>query len=196
MDQRLPFRQCKLVIKVSLSPCFAFSLRKGVQEEVNQYLMRYSTEIGGILTAYKNVKLVKPYAHIVNEMPHLHCSVSLDALAFCPSIGTELEGVVNKVGSNHIGMLVANVFNASVAATELPKGYVHNCDLNAWVNESDEEIKEGSVVTFRVQKIHQATGVISIEGTMRPLKKKKDGKKRKREGEESSRRKKSKSKSD
>lgn len=44
----------------------------------------------------------------------------------------QLRGVVNKIGSNHVGMLFAGVFNGSVAEAELPKGYVHNYAQDCW----------------------------------------------------------------
>jgi DNA-directed RNA polymerase I subunit RPA43 len=51
---------------------------------------------------------------------------------FQPTKGMVLKGLVNNIGSNHIGMLFYGVFNGSVAASELPKGFVHNYSEDSW----------------------------------------------------------------
>ena len=115
----VPFRVCDVSFRISLSPVYILSIRKGIQEELKEQLMRYNEDLDGILVAYKNVQLIHNHARIINESPLLHCTVKLKALVLCPKIGSSMEGVVNKVGSNHVGLLVANVFNASIPATDL-----------------------------------------------------------------------------
>lgn len=95
-------------------------------------LMQYSEKLQGVVLAFSKVELEKPAGHIVNEMPYIHCKVRADALVFRPQPGMRLQGTVNKIGSNHIGMLFGGVFNGSVAATEIPKGYVHNYHEDCW----------------------------------------------------------------
>lgn len=117
---------------VSLSPCHIAEPRVGIEQEMTGLLMRYSEHLHGVILSFSNVRLDKPFGHIVNEMPYIHCKVLADALVFQPREGMVLKGYVNKIGSNHIGMLFAGVFNGSVAASELPKGYVHNYAQDAW----------------------------------------------------------------
>lgn len=117
---------------VSLSPCHIAEPRVGVEQEMTALLMRYSEPLRGVVLAFSNVRLATPLGHIINEMPYIHCKVLADALVFQPQEGMVLRGTVNKIGSNHVGMLFAGVFNGSVAASELPKGYVHNYAQDAW----------------------------------------------------------------
>jgi DNA-directed RNA polymerase I subunit RPA43 len=104
----------------------------GIDQEMTAQLMQYSEKLQGVILSFSNVKLERPVGAIMNEQPYIHCKVLADALVFRPREGMILEGVVNKIGSNHIGMLFAGVFNGSVAASELPKGYVHNYAQDAW----------------------------------------------------------------
>lgn len=117
---------------MSLSPCHIAEPRVGIEQEMTSLLMRYSEHLHGVILSFSNVKLDKSFGHIINEMPYIHCKVLADALVFQPKEGMVLKGFVNKIGSNHIGMLFAGVFNGSVAASELPKGYVHNYAQDAW----------------------------------------------------------------
>lgn len=117
---------------VSLSPCHITEPRVGIEQELTELLMRYSEPLRGVVLAFSNVRLAQPLGHIINEMPYIHCKVLADALVFQPREGMALSGVINKIGSNHVGMLFAGVFNGSVAASALPKGFVHNYAQDAW----------------------------------------------------------------
>lgn len=117
---------------VSLSPCHIADPRAGIEQEITSMLMSYSEPVQGVVLAFSNIELEKNHGVIVNEMPFIHCKVLADALVFRPSEGMVMEAVVNKIGSNHIGMLFAGVFNGSVAAAELPKGFVHNYHEDSW----------------------------------------------------------------
>jgi len=120
------------VLSSSLAPCHVQDARKGVEEQLNQMLMRYSEAVHGVILAFRHVQLVNPYGHIINETPYIHCRIATNALVFRPVEGMMLKGCVNKIGSNHIGILIAGAFNASIAASEMPNGYVHNYHQDAW----------------------------------------------------------------
>ena len=126
------FVVCHVRHNVSLSPCHATEPRVGINEDLTKQLMRYSEPLQGVVLSFHNVQLDRPYGAIVNEMPFIHCKVVADALVFRPTVGMQLRGVVNKIGSNHVGMLFAGVFNGSVAEAELPKGFVHNYAQDCW----------------------------------------------------------------
>lgn len=117
---------------VSLSPCHIGEPRVGIEQEMTSLLMQYSERVQGVILAFHKVELENPAGHIINEMPYIHCKVRADALVFQPRVGMRLQGTVNKIGSNHIGMLFAGVFNGSVAAAEIPKGFVHNYHQDCW----------------------------------------------------------------
>ena len=126
------FVLCKVRHNVSLSPCHSMEPRVGIEQELVEQLMHYSEPLQGVVLSFSNVQLDRPYGAIVNEMPFIHCKVLADALVFRPLKGMKLRGIVNKIGSNHVGMLFAGVFNGSVAEAELPKGFVHNYAQDCW----------------------------------------------------------------
>uniref|UniRef100_K3WSG0 DNA-directed RNA polymerase I subunit RPA43 n=1 Tax=Globisporangium ultimum (strain ATCC 200006 / CBS 805.95 / DAOM BR144) TaxID=431595 RepID=K3WSG0_GLOUD len=161
-----PFVLAKVRHNVSLSPCHIAEPRVGIEQEMTSLLMRYSEQLEGVILSFSNVKLDKPFGHIVNEMPYIHCKVLADALLFQPKEGMVLKGTVNKIGSNHIGMLFAGVFNGSVAASELPKGYVHNYAQDAWLDQFGNQIAVNDTVEVKVLRVHVAGGMIAIEGSM------------------------------
>ncbi|CAI5522070.1 unnamed protein product, partial [Closterium sp. Naga37s-1] len=75
----------------------------------------YSEQHGGIVLAYSNVLLFGRTAAILTGLnPYLHVSLSARLLLFAPRPGAFLEGVVNNVGADFIGLLVLGVFNAAV----------------------------------------------------------------------------------
>ncbi|CAI5726756.1 unnamed protein product [Peronospora farinosa] len=161
------FLVCKVRHNVSLSPCHATEPRVGIDQDLTEQLMRYSEPLQGVVLSFSNVQLDRPYGAIVNEMPFIHCKVLADALVFQPQVGMQLRGIVNKIGSNHIGMLFAGVFNGSVAEAELPKGFVHNYAQDCWLGEDGSTISVEDEVDVKVLRVHVAGGMIAIEGTMR-----------------------------
>ncbi|DBA01742.1 TPA: hypothetical protein N0F65_010152 [Lagenidium giganteum] len=163
-----PFVLCRVRHNVSLSPCHVAQPKLGIEQELTGTLMRHSDKLNGVVLSYSNVRLDQPHGHIMNEMPYIHCKVIADALVFQPREGMTLKATVNKIGSNHIGMLFAGVFNGSVAASELPKGFVHNYHDEAWVGADGSSISVSDSVEVRVLKVHVAGGMIAIEATMRP----------------------------
>ncbi|KNE65332.1 hypothetical protein AMAG_10974 [Allomyces macrogynus ATCC 38327] len=52
----------------------------------------------------------------------MHFHISAELLAFAPTAGARLTGVINKQSPSHIGLLVYNLFNASIPAAQLPDG--------------------------------------------------------------------------
>ncbi|KAK1943455.1 DNA-directed RNA polymerase I subunit RPA43 [Phytophthora citrophthora] len=161
------FVLCKVRHSVSLSPCHAMEPRVGIEQNLTEQLMRYSEPLQGVVLSFSNVKLDRPHGVIVNEMPFIHCKVLADALLFRPKEGMKLRGIVNKIGSNHVGMLFAGVFNGSVAEAELPKGYVHNYAQDCWLGEDGSSISVEDEVEVKVLRVHVAGAMVAIEATMR-----------------------------
>ncbi|CEG35897.1 dna-directed rna polymerase i subunit rpa43-like [Plasmopara halstedii] len=160
------FVLCKVRHSVSLSPCHVMNARVGIEQHLTEQLMRYSEPLQGVILSFSNIQLNKPYGVIVNEMPYIHCKVLTDALVFQPKKGMVLRGFVNKIGSNHVGMLFAGVFNGSVAEAELPKGYVHNYAQDCWLSENGSSISVGNEIDVKVLNVHVAGSMVAIEATM------------------------------
>ncbi|ETW02156.1 hypothetical protein, variant [Aphanomyces invadans] len=153
----------------SLAPYHIQNAKKGLEDQLNLMLMKYCDPVQGVLLAFNSLQVINPYGHIINETPYIHVRIAADALVFRPTPGMQLTGTVSKVGSNHIGLLLAGVFNVSIAATEMPSGFVHNYHEDAWIGQDSSAIAVDDSVEFRVVKVHVAHGVISIDGSMRSL---------------------------
>ena len=82
----------------------------------------------------------------------------------------QLTGVVNESLPSHLGILVFSLFNASVSADHLHRaGYSFDLDSRKWTKEDgDEEFGIDSLIKFRIERIHEVGGEISMEG-MEPV---------------------------
>ncbi|KAJ2994713.1 hypothetical protein HDV02_001368 [Globomyces sp. JEL0801] len=97
----------------------------------------------------------------------MHFPISADFVLFSPPVDSTLVGVVNKVSPDHIGCLVYGLFNASIAADQFPKKeWVWDEDAHHWVV-SGNVIQPGSIVKFKVAKLHTANDMMSIHGTFK-----------------------------
>lgn len=93
-------------------------------------------------------------------------------MVFRPVVGLTLKGKVNKVliifiiiqiSDQHIGLLVHGLFNASISHDILPSTYSYDEDSRCWFNsETSGAIKIGTDITFIVDKINDANGMINI----------------------------------
>ena len=106
------FRTC-------ITPCYIGNERDGIETKLNALLLRYCAVLKGVVIAYDNVKAI-PFARIQNEMPQLEMKFSARVLVFRAQIGQIMTGVVNKLSNSHVGLLVHDLFNASVSSDSMP----------------------------------------------------------------------------
>ncbi|KAI9324006.1 DNA-directed RNA polymerase I complex subunit Rpa43 [Obelidium mucronatum] len=140
-----------------LPPCFIGDFLRGVNEQLNSYLMKYIPELKGVPLSYSNVKIEEKVANVLYDSPFCHLHATCTFTLFAPREGSTIVGIVNKVSSDHIGLLVHGVFNASIAAEHIQKTEYHfNHGAKAWrrVDEdgepTGEKIAAGSVVKFTI----------------------------------------------
>ncbi len=132
-----------------------------------------------------------------DELPVLHVRASADAVVFRPDLGCALIGKVHAVGTGHVALLVAGVFNATIFANELTPWYscnsVHSAAVS-WIGTSvyddaagllehrqsqgrhvplvaqnPSTLSEGVDVVFRVKAITFVSGLMSLEGFFGPV---------------------------
>nr|CCA17774.1 conserved hypothetical protein [Albugo laibachii Nc14] len=162
-----PFVSIKVRHSLTLSPCHLSDPLQGIQQELNGSVMQYNETLKGVILCFNSIHLGDPYGHIISDSPYVHCKIIANALVFQPRQGMLLKAQINKIGSNHIGMLFVGVFNGSVAASELPEGFVYNYHKEAWIGKNGDTIKVDDVVTVKIQRVRVAGGMISIEGSMK-----------------------------
>ncbi|KAL3927385.1 MAG: hypothetical protein SGBAC_013107 [Bacillariaceae sp.] len=166
---RTIFLRKRIELLISLLPGSLRNSEKSVEDAIRAMLMKYSEGLGGILMGFENVKLIgdrnkEAKGWILNELPHIHYNASCDALVFCPTIGCELQGIVNECRPSHMSLLVFNYFNAMISGDQLrAAGFSFDEELNNWTS-SKETILPKDKVKFSVEKIHELEGTVSMEG--------------------------------
>eukprot|EP00842_Homolaphlyctis_polyrhiza_P003172 jgi/Hompol1/3856/HPOL_003374-RA len=164
------FRQVRARLRICLSPLFSSNPLRGV----NDYLNTYVPELNGIVLSFSNVAFTSDTASIINESPFAHFYITATFTVFSPRVGGALLGVVNKVSSDHIGMLVHGVFNASIPSSEIPTDqYIWDSRALVWrfrINDAMEtvkHVKSGTVIKFAVKSLALADRMVSITGTVK-----------------------------
>ncbi|CAM9695340.1 unnamed protein product [Scytosiphon promiscuus] len=187
-----PFEEVDLKMCVSLLPSDIGDIYAGIRRNIYQFLMRYNESLGGVLLAVSDLSFCDGVheGRIEDEMPHIHFDVKAKAQVFRPRPGHVLEGRVNKVTSTHLGMLVCGIFNASVASESMGEGFSFDMTAREWKRggsggEGGEVIAVGRDTQFIVTRMHEAAGLISIEGSLEGLPKAAGGEE-KEEGERGS----------
>mmetsp|Transcript_2505 Transcript_2505/g.3786 ORF Transcript_2505/g.3786 Transcript_2505/m.3786 type:complete len:234 (-) Transcript_2505:89-790(-) len=164
-----PFQKQQLRLHVSLLPYSLDNIPRHINRSIGSLLMKYHQGMNGVLLSYDNVRSSKKsrgFAGIImNELPHVHFDVEVDALVFCANVGMKLPGVVNESFPSHLGILVFSVFNAMVSADQLQKaGYSYDRSTQTWANKEGTSIGVNTSINFTVDKIHECMGVLSMEG--------------------------------
>ena len=137
---------------ICFHPRFLGRLKEGVAEELNSRLMKYSDLLQGVPVCYENFKILQRSGSIINELPNIHFDVKVNFIVFKPSIGSKLVGVVNKIAVDHVGCLIHNCFNASVAKSNFKNGLIY------------DSLDIGSKFSFRVIGTEAVNGVLAITG--------------------------------
>ncbi|CAM9656144.1 unnamed protein product [Ectocarpus sp. 4 AP-2014] len=172
-----PFEEAELKMCVSLLPSDIGDIYAGIRRNIYQFLMRYNEALGGVLLAVSDLSFGDGAreGRIEDEMPHIHFDVKAKAQVFRPRPGHVLQGRVNKVTSTHVGMLVCGIFNASVASESMGEGFRFDMTAREWQRSrggkdgAPEVIAVGADTQFVVTRMHEAAGLISIEGSLEGL---------------------------
>uniref|UniRef100_UPI00358FEF26 DNA-directed RNA polymerase I subunit RPA43 n=1 Tax=Myxine glutinosa TaxID=7769 RepID=UPI00358FEF26 len=143
---------------VILMPKFLKRLQAGIRQQLNGDLLKYSERFSGALMAYDNIKLVKRYGDILDDQGVVHMDIQADFVIFNPKCDDKLMGTVNKVSSSHVGCLVHNCFNVSLAwpRQATTAGSLHG-----------KELKLGDEVLFKVLRLDSdQAGVLLVCGSL------------------------------
>ena len=150
------FHKLEVSEHISLLPCFVGRLSQGILEHLDEKLLRYSEQYGGVLLAYSKPSVQQTHGRILDEQPHIHFDLKYTAYVFRPVIDSIVCGTVNNVGGDHVGCLVYDCFNASVFSKQA-KGQKR-------INGLFSQFVVGSKIWFRVVSIENISGILSIVG--------------------------------
>ena len=118
--------------------------------------------------AYWNIQLLEPQGRIINELPYVHFEVSVRLLVFAPYVGCKLMGTVTKLGADHIGMLVYNIFNASISHENLEchRDLLIPHSSGGWFHTGKRLIiKVGIELPFLVTSMVKVNDMLTLKGT-------------------------------
>lgn len=165
-----PFTLERVVALASLLPSELKDVTKSAENLVGLDLLRYSSVMGGVLLAYdKLVILNDGKGRIIGDLPYSHFKIQYEALLFTPKVGKRLRGIVTKSFSSHISIAVYHFFHASIQADVLnDSGYEWDEESEEWQVPSEEGVKTISIdtpISFVVDKIHEAGGILSLSAS-------------------------------
>lgn len=143
---------------------------QGARELLDGMLMRHNDRLGGVLVSYEKPRLVDHAdLRIVHMAGYVDVNVRAKVKVFTPKVGSKLKGRVNKIGVDHVGLLVHDVFNASLTAADLPRDFVHNPAEDVWESAEDggaHRVGVGTECVFSVRKISEYDDVLHLIGSM------------------------------
>ncbi|KAK5171026.1 uncharacterized protein LTR77_004170 [Saxophila tyrrhenica] len=196
LRQHSPFTTQTTSLYLPLSPAaHAFPLRGLCAEHISPLLLTYYPPLNGVVLSYSNARISEhPAQAIANhstqrkESEHVLAKsldeyapsflwLTADFLLFKPARGTWMEGWVNLVNEEYIGLVCYNYFNAVIAREKMPEGW-------RWVEEHERGQEEGGGhfvdergekvegrVVFEVEDfetgVEGEVGTVSILGTLR-----------------------------
>lgn len=165
-----------VAILVHIPPIYSNNISQGIDRYFYQMLLRYDSNWNGVPLCYSDVSILSPRATIVNDNPFLHIHVEAKILVFHPNIGKNIKGVINRISSTHIGLIVYGLFNASIPIHQLEICYSWDESLNSWklksnINTSRESSEKklkvltiGATLKFRVLNVKKDAQLIAITG--------------------------------
>ncbi|KAI9592659.1 hypothetical protein BDF19DRAFT_450537 [Syncephalis fuscata] len=177
------FKRITVRINVTLPPCYVANPLVGVQEQLNRFVLRYMSEVDGVVLAYGPIQFLQRNARIMYDSPFSHFFISTTLLVWRPSIGMILAGTINLQSRDHIGVLLHGTFNASIPSDLIPKDRyrwkdrpkheIESADDSStahgqWISRDNNEPLGGSTgqINFSVADIITANAMLTIVGTL------------------------------
>lgn len=111
---------------------------------------RYDPIVKGITLNYSNIRYLEDSGQLINESPYCLLRIRVDLTIFAPQVGSWMIGTVNKISSDHIGIIVYNLFNASIASSDLKLKWTQKD--NCWISQKKSRIQVGTIVKFKVKE--------------------------------------------
>ena len=151
-EENSSFVRVETVEHICLEPIFLGRLITGVQLQLEKKLMKYSEELEGVIVTYDKLQMKHKHGRVVGEEPSIHFDIKVEYIVFRPTINCKLVGVVNKIGDDHIGLLVHGSFNAAIASSNRRNGL--------------RDVEIGTKIIFRVVGVVAVGDVLLIKGAV------------------------------
>ncbi|CAE6414916.1 unnamed protein product [Rhizoctonia solani] len=183
------FKLVRARTSISLPPRFAGDAKRGVEEILDNLVMRYVPSLRGVLLSHKDHKFASNVTIMYAEGPYPTTQVEFDAGVWAPEVGMRITGRISLHATDHIGLLVHRTFNASIDRAHIPDGeweYVHGPaandpeinseerpedeELGRWINSQTGETLggESGLVEFTIIGYTIANQMLSLHGSLQP----------------------------
>jgi len=116
----MAFKEVTSTFYVHVLPTSLPNPTTAITKELGSLLLTYHEELGGVVLAIRKLRVNAAPKRVLYDSPYLHIHVTADVLLFAPQIGMQLGGVVNFVGSTHIGLLLHGIVNITILADHPP----------------------------------------------------------------------------
>lgn len=131
--------------------CFG-KVKEGIKEQLNKDVSVFCDSLDGVVVCYSHLKLLSQLGRVVGSQPCLHVNVRATYIIFKPTVGSLIKGIINRMGTDFLGMLVHGIFNITVPRPR-------DQDPNRFTL-GQEEYAE-------VSKVYKQNGLLSLRATLK-----------------------------
>ncbi|EAL73552.1 RNA polymerase I subunit [Dictyostelium discoideum AX4] len=164
------FEEMKVQLSLQLPPMDTQSLCSGTKSMLDRLVFKYKTELGGIIISYYDVIHTDKEAKIFYDSPYLGMNIHVKFLVFKPFKDQILNGVVKRVSTTHISLLVFGTISASIPKSNIPKSFAFDHSSNMFMNKQTKAtISVGTKIAFKVIDVSADRHNIGIQGDMTDL---------------------------
>ncbi|KAM9972143.1 hypothetical protein ACTFIW_003496 [Dictyostelium discoideum] len=161
------FEEMKVQLSLQLPPMDTQSLCSGTKSMLDRLVFKYKTELGGIIISYYDVIHTDKEAKIFYDSPYLGMNIHVKFLVFKPFKDQILNGVVKRVSTTHISLLVFGTISASIPKSNIPKSFAFDHSSNMFMNKQTKAtISVGTKIAFKVIDVSADRHNIGIQGDM------------------------------
>ncbi|KAK9247723.1 hypothetical protein V1506DRAFT_531240 [Lipomyces tetrasporus] len=118
--------QCFCIVKssmyVSIAPMYSLAPLQGIRlQHLDPLTMTYYSPVSGIVLACLDVSIDEAdSAKVAGDSPFAFVWITAKFLVWRPKRGSILQGRINLQSRSHIGLLIFDVFNASITRDKIP----------------------------------------------------------------------------
>eukprot|EP01132_Coremiostelium_polycephalum_P006164 gene6164-7677_t len=164
------FEEVDVSMHIQLPPMDTSNLCTGTKSMLDRFIFKYKSELGGVIISYYDVRFIDKVANIFYDCPYLGINIKVKFLLFKPFKGQILNGVVKRVATTHISVLVFGIISASISRSNLNRDFIFDHSSNMYIQKHTEtKISVGTKVNFKVIDISSDRSYISIHGDMTDL---------------------------
>ncbi|GAM27169.1 hypothetical protein SAMD00019534_103440 [Acytostelium subglobosum LB1] len=171
-SQPSAFQVAAVKLTLSLAPANIGNIIGGARSALDRLIFRYNTTLKATIISYSNLRLVQHNIPNFYDSPFLSVPITVNMMVFRPMNGQLMHGVVKRVSSTHLSLLVFGVVSASISKADLPKGLYYDHSSNTFVDKSAADgdssslISLGTKILFRVKDVLTDKNYITINGQM------------------------------